>query len=96
MKKTVIIILILVLVLGALSFALLSMASDGKISKQEALEIALSDAGVDVKQLTEKDVDYESELGNKWYEVEFETLNGTEYEYRIDAFSGEILASRQK
>lgn len=96
MKKTVIYILVLALVLGALAFVLLSMASDGKIGKQEALAIALSDAGVDVKQLTEKEVDYESELGNKWYEVEFETLNGTEYEYRIDAYSGEILASRQK
>lgn len=96
MKKTVICILVLVLVLGAAAFVLLSKASDGKIGKQEALEIALRDAGVDVKQLTEKDVDYESEFGNKWYEVEFETLNGTEYEYRIDAYSGEILAYGHK
>ena len=63
----------------------------GTISKAEAKETALKDAGVsenDVK-ITKCRIDYDD--GVEKYEVEFRTADGYEYEYEIDVETGKIL-----
>lgn len=90
MKKTVIAaVLLLALCLSACAFG-------GKlIGKDEALEIALRDANVEKAKAIDIDVEYESDKYNKWYEVEFDSGN-LEYDYKIQAETGEILSSRAK
>ncbi len=61
------------------------------ISKTEAREIALKDAGLsenDVK-ITKCKIDFDD--GAAKYEVEFRTVDGYEYEYEIDVETGKIL-----
>lgn len=66
-------------------------ASQGdEIGEEAALEIALKDAG-----LTKDEVDYSNshldyDDGRTEYEVEFRQGN-TEYDYTIEAYTGEIL-----
>lgn len=91
MKKTVIALLILcAFCLSACS------AFDGKlIGKDAALEIALKDAGVEKTKAIDIDVELESDKYNKWYEIEFDAGN-REYDYRIQAETGEILSSKAR
>lgn len=60
------------------------------ITKDAAKQIALTHAGAtaDKVQRYESKLDYED--GRKVYEIEFD-FNGLEYDYEIDAKSGEIL-----
>ena len=87
MKKALVIVLVL-LVLGALigGFFIYRHAAS-TIGKKAAVEIALEDAGVDRAQAYDIDADFE----HGWYEVSFDTAQG-EFEYRIDAGTGEILS----
>ncbi len=68
------------------------------VSKSQAEEIALKNAGLTAKEVVmdRTDVDYES--GKKVYEVEFYVNHGdgwkTEYDYVIDAADGKILRSK--
>lgn len=79
------------------AFCLCALAGCGGkyIGKAKAKEIALADAGV-----TEKDIrDFECELdkevvGATVYEVDFE-VGFDEYEYKIDAATGEILKAKK-
>ena len=66
-------------------------AEDGYIGEDKALEIALADAGLskDEVTLTVVKLDYEDDRGVYEYEVEF-VRGSTEYEYSIDAVTGEI------
>ena len=64
-----------------------------KIGKTEALEIALTDAGLTKDQVVDIDIELERSAGSAWYEIDFEG-GRTEYEYKIDAYSGEILSGR--
>ena len=64
-----------------------------KIGKTEALEIALTDAGLTKDQVVDIDIELERSAGSAWYEIDFES-GRTEYEYKIDARSGEILSGR--
>lgn len=63
-----------------------------KISEQEALEVALSHAGVKESDLTSKRIKREWEDGSEVYDIEFHT-NGKEYDYEIRASDGSILES---
>lgn len=63
-----------------------------KISEQEALEVALSHAGVKESDLTSKRIKMEWEDGTEVYDIEFHT-NGKEYDYEIRASDGSILES---
>ena len=63
------------------------------IGKTEALEIALTDAGLTKDQVVDIDIELERSAGSAWYEIDFEG-GRTEYEYIIDAHSGEILSGR--
>ena len=58
------------------------------ISGQDAVNAALSHAGLQTAQSIEYELD--KQHGNYYYEVEFEA-NGFEYEYTIDAISGKVL-----
>ena len=64
---------------------------DGYIGEDKALEIALADAGLskDDVTLTAVKLDYEDDRGVYEYEVEFHQ-GQTEYDYSIDAVTGEI------
>ncbi len=64
--------------------------SEGTITKDEAKEIAVKDAGFTVKDVTFKKVKQEFDDGIEKIKVEF--INGDiEYEYEIDAKTGAIL-----
>jgi aspartate aminotransferase len=58
---------------------------------QKAAEAALNNAGLSRSQVSDVRVEYDSEDGLIVYEVEF-TFGGTEYEYDINAVTGEILS----
>ena len=60
------------------------------IGTKKAIQIALKDAGVKEKDVSELSVDYETAKNGNYYEVEFEN-NNMEYEYKLDAKTGKIL-----
>ena len=69
----------------------LDKVAGGTLTKDEALEKALVDAGVDRDQVDfvkRTELDYEH--GRKIYEVEF-VKDGVEYEYDIDAETGRVM-----
>ena len=63
---------------------------DGKITADEAKEIALSHAGLACKKVRDLEAEPDRERGKSIYEVSFESGN-YDYEYEIDAKTGEIL-----
>ena len=63
------------------------------IGKDKALEIALSDAGVSSVTWSKVEMDYDD--GFMTYEVEF-TYNNREYDYEINATTGDILESNRE
>lgn len=67
-----------------------------RIGEDAAMTIALDDAGRKPSQVDDADVKLKQKTGSEYYKVEFEA-EGYEYEYRIEAFTGEILyASRER
>lgn len=62
------------------------------IGEAEAKEIALSKAGLSESQVRKIEVKLDREDGKMVYEVDFKS-GRMEYEYEIDAISGEILKS---
>lgn len=67
-----------------------SSASSADIGEEAARTAALSHAGLNASQVTKLKTDYDYDDGIAVYEVEFK-YNGYEYEYKIDAATGEIL-----
>ena len=65
------------------------------IGKAAALECAYKDAGVTADEVIEKDAEFEKKGGKAWYDVEFETFT-TEYDYTIDARTGDVLNGRSE
>ncbi len=65
-------------------------STSGYISKEEALNIAASNANINTNNLTDREIEFDNEDGIMIYEVEFDykTLN---YEYDIDAKTGMII-----
>lgn len=89
----VIITIAAVLVIGIAIAVFCVMSYNAKyISKAEALDIAMQDASVSGAVILDKDVDFEHGIVTPFYEVELETADG-EYEYKINAATGEILSS---
>ena len=71
-------------------------ASDGAyIGTQAALEAACAHAGIDVNSLAASDVSFDSENGRLVYEIDMYT-SGAEYEYDIDAITGEVVKSQRE
>lgn len=65
-------------------------AADTYIGNEKALSIALEHAGLSVSDLTKKEIEPDDEDGRMIYKVELKT-GKAEYEYEIDAVSGDIL-----
>ena len=63
-----------------------------RISKEDAQAAALSHAGLNTGAV--KTLSIELDLGEGVYEVEF-TVKGMEYDYEIDAYTGEILQAEK-
>ena len=94
--KIAIIVLAVVLVVGAaIGGYFIYRNKTLYISKQDALEIALSDSGVDRRTIIETDADLEKTAYAAVYEVEIETADA-EYKYVLDASTGEILSRKVK
>ena len=67
-----------------------SASQNGYIGAETARQTALDHAGVTEDQLDYLEADYDYEDGRMVYEVEF-AVGGVEYEYDIDAATGDIL-----
>lgn len=63
----------------------------GTLSSEEALEIALNQAGLTAEQVTHLKTEFEYDDGRPQYEVSFRE-GPWEYEFEIDAGTGEILS----
>ena len=63
-----------------------------RITEDDAKEIALKHAGLNTGAV--KNLSVELDLGEGTYEVEFVT-KGIEYDYEIDAYTGEILQTEK-
>lgn len=64
--------------------------SDSLIGLKRAKEIVLSDAGLDAANVSFSKIKFEKDSRQVIYEVEF-YQGRQEYEYKLDAYSGEIL-----
>ena len=62
------------------------------IGEEAAREIALQHAGLTAEQVTFLPTDLEIEDGRQVYDVEFYTAGYTEYDYEIDAVTGEVVS----
>ena len=89
--KTVLIVLVVLLVLGAAIGGYFTYRHNSMyIGKDAALQIALNDAGVSPAAVRDRDVEFEHGHSGAWYDIDFE-VPGMEYEYSLDAVTGEIL-----
>ena len=61
-----------------------------QLTREEAIAIALADAGFDEAQVNRLRAEFDRDDGIPEYDVEF-TRDGWEYEYEIHAESGKIL-----
>ncbi len=87
-KTCLVIVLVLSAVLSGCVFG-----GEKKLGKDAALQTALADAGLTQAQVVDIDIELEKDRYSAWYEVDFES-GSTEYEYKIDAYTGEIISSR--
>ena len=87
-RKSVLLIIGLAMLLSGCVFG-----GGNRIGKEAALQIALTDAELTEDQVIDIEVELERDLRKTWYEVGFE-CGRAEYEYKIDAESGEILFSK--
>lgn len=69
--------------------------ASAEIDEAKAEEIALSDAGLKPEEVERMIIKADFDGGRKIYEVDFYTA-GKEYEYDVDAKSGEILKSERE
>lgn len=98
MKKTVIIIVAIVLVLALAAAAVYFFAiapSKNYISRDAAKEAAISELGVSASDVLRIGANLEKENGYTYYEVSF-VYDKIEYEYYVDAITGEILNTEKE
>lgn len=67
-----------------------TFSGEGVLSAEDARAKALAHAGLTGKEVTFVKTELEREDGRRVYEIEFYTADGQEYDYEIDAASGEI------
>ena len=70
--------------------AAIQVPAGGTITDRQALEIALQHAGVQESSISRQEIKMDYEHGKQVFEVGFH-VGRTEYDYDIDAASGEIL-----
>lgn len=78
-----------VLVVTACATALAAGCGDSVLDRREALESALTDAGLTAEEITITRQELEKEDGRTYYEIAF-TSGGYGYHYEIDASSGDV------
>ncbi len=71
-----------------------SMNQMASITANQALAAALKHAGFSESQITDKDIDLDRENGKLFYDVKFKS-GDKEYEYEINAETGEVLSSKK-
>ena len=69
--------------------------TEAKISKEKAKEIALNHANVKETEISDYEIDLENENGKLEYDISFDA-NGKEYDYDVDATTGEITNSKNE
>lgn len=89
LTKWVLFVLLLAFVFSACGCA---FGGNKKIGKEAALQVALEDAGLTLAEAVDVDVELEKGYSKAWYEVSFES-GRIEYDYKIEAYSGEILSA---
>ena len=70
-------------------------SSSNQISRTEARDIALKDAGLTESQVRDLEVELDKDGGKAHYDVDFDA-DGYEYDYEVDAQTGKILKSKQE
>ncbi len=80
------------LLIFTMSLAMLTGCMKNQISREEAEESVLVHAGLTKEQVTVVKNEKEIENGKMIYEIEFYTEDFREYDYKIDASTGEILS----
>ncbi len=88
-KKWILVVLVLAIAISACGCV---FGGNKKIGKEAALQIALEDAGLTSDEAVDIDIELEKSFSKVWYEVGFES-GRAEYEYKIDAYTGEILSA---
>lgn len=66
--------------------------SGSTLTKEQAREAALGHAGLDSEEVTFVKTELDWEDGRQVYEVEFYSADHKEYDYEIDAATGEVIA----
>lgn len=84
--------IILILIEAVVAWYMIEQFRQNYLSGDEALEIALADAGVLRDEARKTGIDLKTKQGRAWYEVRIETEGGS-YAYRIDAETGEVLSA---
>ena len=80
-----------VTLIGLLLVGCAASAAEGKrIDKETAKAAAFADAGVEAAEAVVTSLELERSDGVEYYEVDF-MANGAEYEYEINALSGEVI-----
>lgn len=82
--------IILILIEVVVAWYLIEQFRQNYLSGEEALTIALEDAGLSREDAGKTDIDLETRAGSAWYEIEIDADGGT-LRYRIDAETGAIL-----
>lgn len=72
-----------------------SEANADVIGEEQAKEIALNHAQVNADEAQFEKVELDTDDGRQEYEIDFR-VNNIEYDYEIDAVTGDILASEQE
>ena len=66
-----------------------------ELSKNQAINIALKDAGVSRAEVSFDDIELDTDDGRKIWEISFDAGNW-EFEYEIDALTGKIIDSEKE
>ena len=69
-----------------------SINENVKLTRSDALNIVLKELNVNERDLYDLDIELENKYGKVLYEIDFK-YNMYEYEYYIDASSGEVIHS---
>lgn len=82
--------IILILIEVVVAWYLIEQFRQNYLSGEEALTVALTDAGLSREDAGKTDIDLKTRAGSAWYEIEIDAEGGT-LRYRIDAETGAIL-----